>query len=275
MSGSDQKDGGSKSVAVSARLRQFHHENAQRRRESALTQQTRSLRNGAELTQSDTRPDTQHNPHVDGAADMATASAVVAFAVSAGGLVPLMTILNDLPVDFRGAVIVAQHMGPGSVLADVLQYRCRLPVKFAETGELIRGGAVYVPLPLQHLIVNANRTFTLIAKKRLRFARPSADWLFDTLAATYTDRAIGVVLSGCQRDGARGVVRIFEAGGTTIVQDPKTCEVADMPEAAIRSGAVTFVLTPSEIAPVVVARILSCDQERMGREFENPFAATA
>ena len=121
---------------------------------------------------------------------------------------------------------------------------------------MIRSGAVYVAPPLQHLIVNANRTFTLSAKDRLRFARPSADWLFDIIAATYADRAMGVVVSGYQRDGARGVVRIFNAGGTTIVQDPDTCDVVDMPDATLQTGSATLVLTPSEIAHVIVERVL-------------------
>lgn len=201
------------------------------------------------------------------------AAAVVAFAASAGGLAPLVRVLSALPDDLPAAVIVALHTGPGSALPDVLQPRCRLPVRFAESGVSICNGAVYVAQPLRHLIVNPDRTLTVADKGRVGFARPSADWLFDTLAPTYEDGAIAVVLSGYQRDGARGVVRIRDAGGHVIVQEPASCDADDMPNAVIRTGCARWVLPPELIASVIVDRLRTLDLDRARQNFNSPFAA--
>jgi len=210
-----------------------------------------------------------------GASEGPAAPAIVAFAASAGGLMPLIAALEALPIGFRAAALVALHTGAGSTLPTVLQPRCRLPVKFAETGEVIRAGMVYVAPPLLHLVVNANRTFALVDRGRLQFARPSADWLFETIAASYMESAIAIVLSGYQRDGARGIARIRQAGGITIVQDPDTCEANDMPIAAVATGSVSWVLRPELIADAIMDRLQTLDLEQIEREFDDPFAATA
>jgi two-component system chemotaxis response regulator CheB len=175
----------------------------------------------------------------------------------------------------HAAVLVAVHTGEGSTLLSLLRMRCHLDVSLAETGGVIQRGIVYVAPPLLHLIVNANRTFTVIDKGRLQFARPSADWLFDTIAASYSEYATGIVLSGYRRDGARGITRIRETGGATIVQDPDTCEAKGMPNAAIGTGSVSLVLRPELIAHAIVDRVQAIDVDRNDRDFQNPFAAMA
>jgi two-component system chemotaxis response regulator CheB len=115
----------------------------------------------------------------------------------------------------------------------------------------------------------------IVHKERRPFARPSADWLFDTVAASYADAAVGVVLSGYRRDAARGIVRIRRAGGSTIVQDPESCEAPDMPTASIRTGCVSAILRPELIAPAIVEHVRALNLERRIREFDDPFAATA
>jgi two-component system chemotaxis response regulator CheB len=147
-----------------------------------------------------------------------------------------------------------------------------LPVRFAETGMMMSSGHVYVARPLGHLIINADRTLT-VAEPRRGFAKPSADWLFDTLAPTYGDNVIAIVLSGYQRDGARGVVRIRDAGGLVIVQEPGSCDARDMPDAAIATGCARWVLPPELIASAILDRLQILDLERARRAFENPFAA--
>jgi two-component system chemotaxis response regulator CheB len=203
------------------------------------------------------------------------AGAIVALAASAGGLHPLARILDGLPRDFSAAIVIAAHTGESSTLPALLQRRCRLPVSFVRDGEIIRKGNVYVAPPQAHLIVNASRRMSIVHKDRRQFARPSADWLFDTIAASYSDACVGVVLSGYRRDGARGVVRIRDAGGSTIAQDPASCEAPDMPTAAIRTGCVMRVLPPELIAEAIIEGVGALDVERRSSEFDDPFAATA
>jgi two-component system, chemotaxis family, protein-glutamate methylesterase/glutaminase len=226
----------------------------------------------AALTQWDTSIDAVHtsDPSVD---RRPKAQAVVAFTASAGGLGPLTIALRALPVDLAAAIIVAVHTGVRSRLPALLRARCPFPVTLAESGAPIRSGVIYVAPTRRHLIVNADRTFTVADRERVRFARPSADWLFASLAASYGETATAVVLSGYQRDGAQGIIRVRRNEGGVIVQEPATCYASHMPNAAIRTGCATLVLPPDLIATAIVNRVASFDMERLRREFENPFAA--
>jgi two-component system chemotaxis response regulator CheB len=273
VSGSGHKQEESKVATLLARVRQARLAFVEQREILATLRDSIGLP-GVKLTESATLADRQE-AHEPRRPDAPTASAVVAFAVSAGGLAPLITVVSALPLDCQAAVVIAQHSGSCSALPRLLQGRCRLPVKFAANGEAILRGTVYVAPPMQHLIVNANHTFSLVPKARVRFARPSADWLFETIAATYAECAVGIVLSGYQCDGARGVVLVHDRGGVTIVQDPATAAANEMPNAAIGTGSVSRVLRPELIADAIMQRLNTLDLDRIGRDFENPFAATA
>jgi two-component system chemotaxis response regulator CheB len=274
MSGSGHKADESKFAALLAQLDELRNY-ARRQRQRAALQRNRAA--AARAVFASSMPSSSTAADSLGAearsAQAGPAAALVAFAASAGGLPPLIATLDALPRDFQAAVVVAFHTGAGSTLPELLQKRCGLPVKFGENGEQIRSGVVYVAPPLQHLIVNANRTFTLSNRERLRFARPSGDWLFHSVAASYASSAVAVVLSGYQRDGSHGVVSILRAGGMTIVQDPDTCEVKDMPAAAIASGAASRIMPPELIANAIIHRLQDFDLDRFKREFDHPFAA--
>ncbi len=88
----------------------------------------------------------------------------------------------------------------------------------------------------------------LIEGPRLRFVRPSADLMFESVSRTYGERAMGVVLSGSGSDAALGSVAIANAGGTVLAQHQSTCWFASMPESAAKTGSVDELLTPAEIA---------------------------
>lgn len=273
MSGGSHNDRWCNLAALRKHVRDVR-EDAVRQRELCAEQRVRLESIWAQITGRDhhpLRPD--QIPAPGGRGPTPAAAAVIAFAASAGGLAPLAHILSAFPDDLPAAVIVVLHAGPGSTLPDVLQPRCRLPVRFAESGATISDGAVYVARPLRHLIVNADRTLTVAEKGRVGFARPSADWLFETVAPTYEKGAIAVVLSGHQRDGARGVVRIRDAGGHVIVQEPDSCDANDMPNAAIRTGCAGGVLRPELIACAIVDRLQALDLRRARQDFDDPFAA--
>lgn len=178
---------------------------------------------------------------------------LVALAASAGGLKALTDVLAALPADFPAALVVVQHLDPRhrSLMAEILGKRTRLQVSQAREGDRLQPGHVYIAPPNQHLLVNADGILSLSQTELVHFVRPSADLLFESAAASHKERAIAVVLSGSGRDGSMGVKAIKKMGGTVIVQDEKTSEFFGMPDAALQTGLVDFVLPLSEIAPAL------------------------
>jgi two-component system, chemotaxis family, protein-glutamate methylesterase/glutaminase len=182
---------------------------------------------------------------------------VVAFAASAGGIQALTRVLSSLPPDFPAAIAIVQHVDPRhrSLMAEILGRRTRLKVKEAAQGDALSPGVVYTAPPNRHLLVNTDGTLSLTESELVHFVRPSADLLFESVAASYKDRAIAVVLSGTGVDGSMGIRAIKKMGGTTIVQDEKSSEFSGMPAAAIETGAVDFILALDEIPPAVVTLV--------------------
>lgn len=174
---------------------------------------------------------------------------IVAFAASAGGLNALTRVLAVLPGDFTAAIVVVQHVDPRrrSLMADILGRRTTLGVRQAQEGDRIAAGTVLIAPPNNHLLVNGDGTLHLTQTELVHFVRPSADLLFESVAAGYRERAIAVVLSGSGMDGAMGVRAIHRMGGTVVVQDPQTSEFPGMPEAALATGLVHFALPLEEI----------------------------
>lgn len=189
-----------------------------------------------------------------------TDSHVVVLAASAGGLNALSQVLRALPLNFPAAIILVQHpdtQSDSSLIADVLNRSTTLPLKHAQEGELLRPGIVYIAPLNEYLFVTPNATLCLSQAALVDFTRPSADLLLQSVAASFKERALAVVLSGTGSDGAMGVQVIHKMGGKAIAQDEKTSEFFDMPSAAIATGAVDFVLPLNEIAPALVNLVMS------------------
>ena len=183
---------------------------------------------------------------------------VVALAASAGGLQALTRVLSGLPGDFPAAVVIVLHLDPRhrSLIADIFSRRTPLKVKEAEEGDHLAPGTVYTAPPNRHLLVNRDSSLSLSQSELVHFVRPSADLLFESVAASYTDRAIGVVLTGTGHDGAMGVRAIKKMGGTVIVQDQKTSQFFGMPAGAIETGTADFVLAIDEIPEALVTLVM-------------------
>jgi two-component system, chemotaxis family, protein-glutamate methylesterase/glutaminase len=175
---------------------------------------------------------------------------IVALAASAGGLKALSEVLAALPAGFPAAVVVVQHLAPRhrSRMAEILDRRTGLAVRQAADDDQARPGTVFVAPPNRHLLVNPDGRLSLTRTELVHFSRPSADLLFESVAASYRERAIAVVLSGSGGDGAMGAKAIKKMGGTLIVQDPETAEFSGMPGAARQTGLADFVLPLGEIA---------------------------
>jgi two-component system, chemotaxis family, protein-glutamate methylesterase/glutaminase len=187
---------------------------------------------------------------------------VVAIAASAGGLNALSQLLSGLPANFPAAVVVVQHLDPRhrSLMADILSRRTPLQVKQAEETDKLSPGTVFIAPPNKHLLVDSEGTLSLTQSKLVHFVRPSADLLFESVAASFKDQVIGVVLSGSGSDGAMGVKAIKKMGGTVIAQDEATSEFFSMPNAAIQTGCVDFILPLREIPPALVTLVMSEDE---------------
>jgi len=182
---------------------------------------------------------------------------VVAIASSAGGLKAVSQVLATLPVAFPASIVVVQHLDPRhrSLMADILSRRTALPVKEAEEADKLRPGMVYIAPPNKHLLVNPDVTISLSQSELVHFVRPSADLLFESVAGSFKERAIAVVLSGTGGDGSMGVQAIKKMGGTVLAQDEGSSEFFGMPHAAIQTGCVDFVLSLSEIPGALITLV--------------------
>ncbi len=173
---------------------------------------------------------------------------IAGLGASAGGLNALSHLLAALPEDFPSSIVVVQHLAPDhkSWIASLLGHSTRLKVQQAEHGEILLPGVIYVAPPDEHLLVGPGK-IQLAHTQLVHFSRPSIDLLFESVAGTYGARSIGIVLSGTGKDGAAGIRAIKEAGGITIAQKPETAEFRHMPEAAIATGCIDFILPLEEI----------------------------
>lgn len=169
----------------------------------------------------------------------------VVLGASAGGLEAMSTIFSMLPGDFELPVIVAQHLSPATDGFRFGFYNDLTPltVKEADDKEAIRKGYIYMAPANYHLLIERDETFALNIDEKVNYSRPSIDVLFESAARVWGSRLIGLLLTGANSDGSRGMGVIKERGGLTIVQDPETAPHPAMPRFAIDSGVVDRVLS--------------------------------
>lgn len=183
---------------------------------------------------------------------------VVVIASSFGGIAALSEVLSALPANFPVPIIIVQHLQATykSQLAEILNRRTSLTVKWAEQGEYLCADRVYLAPPDYHVLVKPPGIITLSHSEKVQFVRPSANPLFDSVAAYYGERAIAVVLTGAGSDGASGVQSIKYYGGKVLVQNMRTSQAFGMPEAALRTGCVDFTLSLRIIACALVSLVM-------------------
>jgi two-component system, chemotaxis family, protein-glutamate methylesterase/glutaminase len=183
---------------------------------------------------------------------------IVLVAASAGGLAAISAVLAALPADFPVPVVVVQHLDPRhvSLMSDILRRRTSLGVEEATSGARVEAATVYIAPPDEHLLVTQDGRLRLSHADPVHFVRPSADLLFESGAESFPGRAIGVVLTGTGSDANMGVRALERTGGTVIAQDPESAEFAGMPQAAIATGGVDFVLSLEAIGPALVELVV-------------------
>ncbi|AWM92156.1 chemotaxis protein CheB [Pseudomonas sp. 31-12] len=171
---------------------------------------------------------------MNSAADLPSIEAIV-IGASAGGVEALLNILSPLREGFLLPIIVVLHLPDErrSQLAEVFARRVAMPVVEASDKTVVEAGTVYFATPGYHLSVEQDRSFSLSLEERVHYSRPSIDFLFESAADAYGSSLAAVLLTGANRDGARGLAQVKHRGGLTIVQDPDEALVATMPQAAL------------------------------------------
>jgi two-component system, chemotaxis family, protein-glutamate methylesterase/glutaminase len=179
---------------------------------------------------------------------------VIALAASAGGMRAIGQILSALPAHFSVPIVVLQHLSPthDSMLADLLNRSSLLKVKQAEQGDRLKPGTVYVGPPALHLGFNRSGSLSLSNSPPRHFSKPSIDHLFESVAKTFGNRAIAVVLTGMGSDGSIGAKFIKEYGGIVIAQDIASSQYPSMPQATIKSCNVDHILPLDHIAEALM-----------------------
>jgi two-component system, chemotaxis family, protein-glutamate methylesterase/glutaminase len=177
---------------------------------------------------------------------------VIGIAASAGGLEPLRQLIFELPADFPAAICVVLHIPATgrSMLAPILDRASSLRAVAAENGARLRPGVVYVAPADHHLLVRGGRILLSRGPKE-NGVRPAADPLFRTLARSWGEAAIGVVLSGALDDGSAGAAALAAAGATVVVQDPGDALVPSMPMSAIAAADPEYVVPAASLADVL------------------------
>ena len=178
-----------------------------------------------------------------------------AIGTSAGGPAALAELLKDFTPETPAAFVTVPHLdsdfAPG--LADWLGRQLSLPVRLARAGDAPQPGVVLLPAREDHLVLTPQGTLVYTAEPIDYVYRPSVDAFFDSVAANWRGDAVGVLLTGMGRDGARGLKKMRDARFLTIAQDRASCAVYGMPKAAVELDAAAQVLPLSRIGPALAA----------------------
>ena len=246
----------------------------------------RAPRPGAEIRMSDneiggTKPEVE--PRSDEDRDVAPKDAapereelpprefVVAIGASAGGLESLIALFSSLPTDLDIPYVVVQHLSPThrSLLAQLIGRETKMRVVDIEDGVTPEPNTVYITPSNWNLVYRDHRLHLVEPVKEVS-PKPSVNLFFTSLAELKGEDAIGVVLSGTGTDGANGIRAIKAAGGFTFAQEPSTARYNGMPQAAIDTGSVDWVLSPEEMAREIGAIARSRGLIRLQGREEGP-----
>jgi two-component system CheB/CheR fusion protein len=178
---------------------------------------------------------------------------IVGIGASAGGLEAFTQLLNHLPADIGMGFVLVQHMNPQekSMLTEILSPTTQMVVTEAEEGMSVKPNHVYVIPPNATMTIREG-VLKLKPREKTYGLSMTVDGFFFSLAEDLGNKAIGVVLSGGDGDGTRGLESIKAVGGMTFAQCEESAKVSSMPNTAVASGYVDFILTPEQIAEKLV-----------------------
>ena len=184
---------------------------------------------------------------------MSETYSIVVVAAGMGGISALGSLLQHLPANFDGAILVALRFEgqPPSTILEILQSYSSVPLGYARDGAHVKPRMVFLAPLSHHLLVTAPNVLAVEPGGSGDNLVPSADHLFASAAAVYGRRVVGVVLSGRSHDGTKGLEDIEAAGGVGIVQLPQTAGSPEMPFAAMRNDHPSYCLPVSQIAALL------------------------
>jgi two-component system, chemotaxis family, protein-glutamate methylesterase/glutaminase len=185
---------------------------------------------------------------------------LIVVGTSLGGLQALQALLVGLPKSFPVPLAIVQHRHKTSddKLRAILQQYSELVVMEPQDKQEIMPGYVYLAPADYHLMVEAKTDtvpytyFSLSTDAPVIYSRPSIDVLFETAADACAEKLIGILLTGANHDGTKGLAKIKARGGKTVVEEPSTAACPTMPQAAITAGVADKVLPLAGIAPFLV-----------------------
>ena len=178
---------------------------------------------------------------------------MIGIAASTGGPGTLASILRGLPAEWPIPILIVQHVSRGFVtgLAEWLNSQTPLQVALASHGSVALPGSVLVAPDDYHLEVTAAGIVELCREPAYQGLRPSANYLFHSLATAFGCKSVGIILTGMGDDGVQGLKALRAAGGLTIAQNRESCVVYGMPHQAVALGAAEHILSPDEIVPTL------------------------
>ena len=174
---------------------------------------------------------------------------IVGIAASAGGLEAFVELLTYLPIDTGMAFVLIQHLAPDhkSLLTEILAKKTKMPVSEVVDGVMVEPNHVYIIAPNTKMIL-AQGMLRLAPREKVEGKYMPGDAFFTSLAAEQGSKAIAVILSGGDGDGSSALTHIKAAGGVTFAQCEGTAKFDSMPNTAVATGNVDFILPPQEIA---------------------------
>lgn len=180
---------------------------------------------------------------------------LICIGVSTGGPTVVQKILEKFPKNLPVPIAIVQHITVGFLggLVEWLNTSSALPVHIAKNDEVMQPGHVYLAAEKFQMKINGDNKVILTEDKDENGIKPSVSYLFRSVAEVHKDCAIGILLTGMGRDGAKELLTMREKGAVTIVQDKETSIVHGMPGEAIKLGAAQYVLSPEKIVDLVTS----------------------
>lgn len=163
---------------------------------------------------------------------------------STGSIEVLLSLLSQLPAPLSFALIIVVHRKntADSTLANLLALRTTNPLSEVDDKDLIKPGSIYLAPADYHLLIEQSKVAALDDSEKINYSRPSIDVTFESAADVYGPALVGILLSGANADGSAGMAAIKKAGGTLVVQQPETALVGFMPQQAILTTEVDYIL---------------------------------
>ena len=174
----------------------------------------------------------------------------IVIGASAGCMDALSQILPEIPAHYPIPILVVVHLPPDrdSIMGALLQEKCAVKVCEAADKEPLLPGTIYLAPPDYHLLVETDRTLSLSNEEEVQFSRPSIDVTFESAADVFENKLLGIVLTGGNNDGSKGLKAIMTGGGDGIVQAPDTAFSAIMPDYALAACPTAKSMTLEDIA---------------------------